>query len=126
MDYYAKTNTGSPETGFITAGEYLTEEQKAALGEEKLRDMVKRGVLCAEGQAEKPEPEKPQTPPAVEDAPEPDTEPEDTDEDDADDADDAEEAEEAEDELPALDAGDVIEDEAPAKPASKRGGRKGK
>lgn len=45
MKYYAKANTASPETGFISTGEMLTDAQAAALGEEKLRELVKRGVL---------------------------------------------------------------------------------
>ena len=122
MDYYAKTNTGTPETGFISTGEYLTKEQVAALGEEKLRDMVKRGVLGATGES----PRRPE-PPAekVKDAPEPEAEPEEQIEEEAE-AEPAEEAEDAEDELPALDAGDVIEDEPPAAAPKKRGGRKAK
>lgn len=123
MEYYAKTNTGSPETGFITAGEYLTKKQAEALGEEKLRDMVKRGVLGVTGES----PRRPE-PPAEKDAQEPDTEPEAAaeDADEPEEAEEPEETEEAEDDLPALDAGDVIADEPPAKPASKRGGRKAK
>ena len=45
MKYYAKTNTGAPKAGFITRGEVLTKKQEEALGEERLRDMVRRGVL---------------------------------------------------------------------------------
>jgi len=121
MKYYAKTNTATPATGFITVGEVLTEKQAEALGEEKLRDMVKRGVLGATGES----PRRPE-PPAekVKDAPDPESEPEEQIEEEAE-AEAAEEAEDAEDELPALDAGDVIEDEPPAAP-KKRGGRKAK
>lgn len=114
MKYYAKTNTATPATGFITVGEVLTEKQAETLGEEKLRELVERGVLGATGES----PRRPE-PPAVENA-EPaedaEAEPE---------AEIAEMAEDAEDELPALDAGDVIEDEPPAAP-KKRGGRKAK
>lgn len=115
MKYYAKTNTADPRTGFISTGEILTDAQVEALGEEKLQEMVARGVLGVQGGTNKSAPKKPEKPA------EPETEPEDEPED-------AEETIDAEDEddLPTLDAGDVIEDEAPAKPASKRGGRKGK
>lgn len=115
MKYYAKTNTATPATGFITTGEYLTKEQEAALGEEKLRELVERGVLGATGES----PRRPEPPAVVNAEPAEDAEAEPEAEND-------ETAEDAEDELPALDAGDVIEDEAPAKPASKRGGRKAK
>ena len=123
MKYCAKTNTADPKTGFITKGEYLTDQQAEALGEEKLRDMVARGILSAEGGS--PRTAEPPAEPAAE---EPDAEPEAPEEpeaEDAEEADDADDAEETEDELPELDAGDVIEDEPPAKPA-KRGGRKAK
>ena len=115
MDYYAKTNTGTPETGFISTGEYLTKEQVAALGEEKLRELVERGVLGATGESQRrPEPPAVENAEPAEDA---EAEPE---------AEIAEMAEDAEDELPALDAGDVIEDEPPAAAPKKRGGRKAK
>lgn len=113
MKYYAKTNTADPAIGFITVGEYLTDKQAEALGEDKLRDMVRRGVLKSVDnsprEAEPPaEPDAPETPePETEGPDAPEAEPED-----------------AEDELPTLDAGDVIDDEPPAKP--KRGGRKAK
>ena len=48
--YYAKVNTGSPTTGFISTGEVLTEEQTAALGEEKLAELVSVGVLAISGE----------------------------------------------------------------------------
>lgn len=118
MTYYAKTNTADPRTGFISTGEILTDAQVDALGEEKLTELVERGVLGIQGGTAKPAPKKPA----------PVDEPDDEPEDEPEEADEAEEAEEADDEddLPTLDAGDVIEDEAPAKPTTKRGGRKGK
>lgn len=48
--YYATVNTGSPATGFISTGEVLTEEQAAALGEEKLAELVNAGVLAIGGE----------------------------------------------------------------------------
>ena len=53
--YYAKVNTGSPTTGFISTGEVLTEEQTAALGEEKLAELVSVGVLAIGGEIAKEE-----------------------------------------------------------------------
>ena len=117
--YCAKTNTADPRTGFISMGEILTDAQAEALGEEKLQELVERGVLgVMGGGTETPAPKQP-------DPEEPEEEPEDEPEDEAD-ADDEDEEAEDEDDLPTLDAGDVIEDEQPAKPAAKRGGRKGK
>ena len=52
MKYYAKTHTGAPRAGFITKGEVLTKAQEEALGAERLRDMVERGVLGVMGEAE--------------------------------------------------------------------------
>lgn len=116
MKYYAKTNTADPKTGFITKGEYLTDQQAEALGEEKLRDMVERGVLGAIG--ESPRATVPPTEPPIEPKAEEPEEPEEPASDDIDGNDGDG------DELPELSAGDVIVDETPAKP--KRGGRKGK
>lgn len=53
--YYATVNTGSPATGFISTGEVLTEEQAAALGEEKLAELVNAGVLAIGGETAKGE-----------------------------------------------------------------------
>lgn len=114
MTYYTKTNTADPRTGFISVGEILTEAQADALGEDKLNELVERGVLGVSGGTEKPE-SKQTTPP---DNPEED--------DPEDDPEEADEGEDSGDDLPTLDAGDVIADEVPAKSAIKRGGRKAK
>ena len=135
MQYYAKTYTADPKTGLLTPGEFLTEEQVAILGEDRIANMVERGVLAATGDApaqteapaksEKPAEKKGKKPePVAEEADaedEDDTESEDADEDDS-------EAEEDEDELPELDAADAIdEEEKPAeKPAKTGKGRKTK
>ena len=117
MQYYAKTYTAEPKIGLITPGEFLTDEQAAILGEEKITDMVARGVLgvtsgkaAAQTPAESEEPVAP-----VMDANE-----------DADTAAEAKENEAAEDgELPELDAaGEISEEEPAAKPAKKAGRRK--
>lgn len=110
MDYYAKTNTGSPETGFVTIGEVLTAEQVTALGEEKIREMVKRGILAECGEATKVK--KPEEPAAAEEAPEPKPEPEAEPEND--------------EELPELGMPeDIVKDEAAEAPkAPKKGGRR--
>lgn len=135
MQYYARTNTGTPETGLITKGEFLTEKQVAALGEDRLADMVKRGVLGVTGgkpaltgeaaTSEKPVAEKAEK---AEKA---------TEKANAETAADAE-AEDAEDgvdmngedggeELPELDAADAIDaEDTPVKPAKKGGRRKTK
>ena len=115
MKYYAKTNPATPATGFISMGEYLTKEQVAALGEEKLRELVERGVLGVTG--ESPRSPEPTAVVKAEPAKDAEAEPE---------AENAETAEDAEDELPALDAEDVIDDEPPAPVTKKRGGRKSK
>ena len=57
MRYYAKVNTAHPRIGMLTTGEYLTEQQAEALGREKLKDLVERGVL-AEDAGRPAEPEK--------------------------------------------------------------------
>ncbi len=121
MTYFAKTNTADPRTGFISVGEILTDAQADALGEDKLNELVKRGVLGVSGGAEKPKSEQ-ATPPEGSNQITPsekseDNEPEDEPEEAAED-------EEAEGDLPTLDAEDVILDEAPVKSATKRGGRK--
>lgn len=45
MVYYAKVNTADPRVGQITVGEYLTDAQASALGEDLLEKLVARGVL---------------------------------------------------------------------------------
>ena len=107
MQYYAKVNTASPATGFISIGEVLTEKQAAALGEEKLNELVKDNVLgvCAD-----------------ENKPAPASEPDGTDE-NADDAG-SEETDEDE-ELPELEmTPDMVNDKAEEAPAPKNGGRR--
>ena len=118
MQYYAKVNTASPATGFISIGEVLTEKQAAALGEEKLNELVRNNVLgvCAD-----------------ENKPAPASEPDGTDEDqsteseaDSEDADDAGSEETDEDEeLPELEmTPDMVNDKAEEAPAPKNGGRR--
>jgi len=116
MQYYAKTNTASPATGFITVGEILTEKQAGALGGEKLAELVKAGVLGVCGgegitpKAHEAEPAEatPEEPGTVE-------------------AESAETAEEEPDgeELPELDVADELVKDTPAKAAApKNGGRR--
>ena len=45
MMYFAKVNTADPRVGMITVGEYLTDAQASALGEDLLEKLVARGVL---------------------------------------------------------------------------------
>lgn len=54
MKYYAKVNTAAPGVGLVTVGEVLTERQAAALGEEKIAELIRDGVLgaCGGGDAE--------------------------------------------------------------------------
>ena len=125
MQYYAKTYTAEPKIGLITPGEFLTDEQAAILGEEKIADMVARDILGMAGKkASTPKPAESEEPVApAEDADD------DADTEEADEADDAEESAETEDgdELPELDAAGEIgeEEEKPAeKPAKKAGRRK--
>lgn len=47
MKYYALVNTASPQTGFISVGEVLTDKAVRALGEEKLAELVRERVLAA-------------------------------------------------------------------------------
>lgn len=110
MDYYAKINTGSPETGFISVGEVLTEKQIAVLGEEKIKMMVKGGILAEIGKA--PDIEKSEEHDGMEKAPEPKPEPEAEPEND--------------EELPELGMPeDIVKDEAAEAPkAPKKGGRR--
>ena len=121
MQYYAKTYTADPKTGLLTPGEYLTEAQVAALGEDRIADMVKRGILCAAGE----KPAKPQQAAKSETPAEKKAEKAAP----AEEADAGEWAEAEEgDELPELDAAGAIdaEDEKPAAPAKKGGRRKTK
>ncbi len=139
MKYYAKTYTADPKIGLLTPGEFLTEEQVAALGKDRLMDMMARGVLCAVG-SNAPKAEKPDD----QDAPDAGEDP------DVDDADgDAEEGndgsedgtedseardddpEDEEEDLPELDGAGVIDEggkpevksaKKPAKTAAKNGG----
>lgn len=119
MQYYAKTYTAEPKIGLITPGEFLTEEQEAILGEEKIADMVARDILGVTGRKAPAAQEiaKSDEPPAAE---------EDADEDaDTEEEDESIEEGEVSDELPELDAaGEISGDEEPAKPAAKKGGRR--
>ena len=145
MKYYAKTYTADPAIGLVTPGEYLTEEQKAKLGEERLASMTARGILCAEKDApaaeEPAKPAKSEKKPAKakekakahDPVPAAEEEPADEDEADEEPTDEAEEEpadeDEAEEELPELDGAEAIAEEPeekPAKPARKSGGRKAK
>ena len=115
MKYCALVNTGSPGTGLITVGEVLTEKQMAALGADKINELVDfgkvggiDGVLGACGEAPaapRPAPEKAQKP---EPKPEPEAEPEN------------------DEELPELGMPeDIVKDEAAEAPkALKKGGRR--
>lgn len=134
MQYYAKTYTADPATGLITPGEFLTEKQETALGEERIAEMVARGVLGVMGkkpaQTEAPaKSEEPAKPKAKAEkvntkakAAQPEEESADEDEDDG------IEGEEDGGDLPELDAAELIgEDEKPAaKPAKTGRGRKTK
>ena len=131
MQYYAKTYTADPATGLITPGEFLTEKQEAALGEERIAEMVARGVLGAMGkkpaQAEAPakseEPAKPKAKAAKADTKAKVAQPEEESADEAED--DGIEGEEDGEELPELDAAELIgEDEKPAATTAKKGGRR--
>ena len=116
MQYYAKTYTADPKIGLITPGEFLDEKQVEKLGEEKIADMVERGILGVSRKAQAQESAKSE---------EPDAPVTDADEDEDTEAE-AEENEAAEDgELPELDAaGEIGEEEPAAKPAKKAGRRK--
>ena len=130
MQYYAKTYTADPKIGVISPGEYLTEEQVAALGEERIANMVKRNILAATGskpaqtkesaESEKPAAKKPakKAKAAAEEQAQ-DADPEDDDE-----GGDLN-GEEGDGELPELDAADAIgEEEKPAEAPAKKGGRR--
>lgn len=109
MTYYAKTNTADPRVGFIGRGEVLTEKQAGALGENKLEELLKRGVLGRMDDAE-PTPEPAADAEAAEaeaDAPDGTDEPDDG------------------EELPRLDITDDMVGESAPRPGSKawKGGR---
>lgn len=119
MKYYAKVYTGSPEIGELTPGEFLTDEQAEKYGEEKLRELCRRGVLEAVREAGGAQlvPEAPESGEEPE-APESKEEPEAP-----------ESGEETEEELPELeDADDLVSEEPeaqkPAKKTTKTGGRR--
>ena len=148
MQYYAKTYTADPKTGLLSPGEYLTEEQVAALGEERIANMVERGILAVTGgkpaqteenaESEKPAAKKPaKKAKAAAEEPEADADPEEDEEGgdlngekgDADPEEDEEggdlNGEEGDGELPELDAADAIgEEEKPAEEPAKKGGRR--
>lgn len=138
MQYYAKTNTADPRTGMIHISEVLTEAQEKALGEEKLAELVQRGVLGVLGGESQKKPGKATNKkpvPETEDEPEEDTEDENEDETEDESEEDPEgEAEEegdddagdGEGEMPELSEDDVVEEEKPAKPARKGKGGKTK
>lgn len=111
MQYFAKTNTADPRTGFISVGEYLTEKQVEALGMEKIAELVSRGVLAATEDA--PETVSP-TPADVAES-EPAITPELSEvNDEADD----------EETLPELELAEDIVKDQPEAPAPKKGGRR--
>ena len=126
MKYYAKTYTGDPKIGLLTPGECLTETQAVALGEDRIADMVERGVLGVMGEA----PAKAEAPAAPEAPAKKAAKPARKAEKPADPEEDGEEieAEEDEDDLPELDGAEAIdEEETPAvKPAKTGKGRKTK
>lgn len=118
MKYYAKTYSASPKHGLITPGEVLSDEQVTELGEEKIADMVRRGLLgtlAEEAEVEEAGSEPDGNAGSVK-----------GDEAEAEDTTGGDEG--GEDELPELDAADAIgEEEKPAaKPARKSGRRTGK
>lgn len=130
MQYYAKTNTADPRTGMIHISEVLTEAQEEALGEEKLAELVQRGVLGVLGN----ETQKKQGKATDEEpVPEAEEEPEEDVEDESEDESEGEAEEEGDDdagdsegEMPELDEDDVVEEEKPTKPARKGKGGKTK
>lgn len=118
MKYVAKVNTAGPRTGFISVGEILTDAQAEALGEDKLRDLVKRGVLGT--MADQPSEEKhaPENADMETGEPEP-AQPETADEESAEAAD--------EEELPELSLTDDLVSDGPEEESdngAKKGGRR--
>lgn len=113
MLYYAKTNTADPRTGFIGLGEFLTEKQTAALGEEKIAELVMAGVLGVS--REETTHAKDYAKPEIDTDPDDHAEEEDTPED------------AREEDAPELDVSDVIvKDAASADRAETKGRRKSK
>ena len=108
MKYCALVNTASPGTGLITVGEVLTEKQMAALGADKINELVRDGVLDACGEAPAAPRPAPEKAPKPEPKPEPEAEPEN------------------DEELPELGMPeDIVKDEAAEAPkAPKKGGRR--
>ena len=128
MRYYAKTYTADPKVGLLTPGEFLTDNQVDALGEDKIAEMAARGILGVTG-AKAPKAQEAAKSDEPEEA-EVEAEVETEDEADAD-AEDEAEGEEGGEELLELDAAGEISvdeptDEQPAKPAKKSGGRQRK
>lgn len=119
MQYYAKVNTSGPATGFIAVGEMLSEKQLEALGEEKVAELVSRGVLGIFGGGNKAAAEPADTPDTITD--ESDHDAHDDDIDDNEDVDN-------EEELPDLDfTEDMVEDEPEEQPApepKRKGGKR--
>lgn len=113
MQYYAKVNTADPRVGFLCVGDVLTDEQAAALGEEKLKELKERDVL---GRYDEPDDTPAPLPYAAPMEPEA--------------APDAEDAEDGEEALPELGLDGLVKDEATSaeapKSAEKRGRRKTK
>jgi len=132
MRYYAKTYTADPKVGLLTPGEFLTDNQVDALGEDKIAEMAARGILGVTGAkapkaqdaAKSDEPEEAEVEAEIEADAEVEAEVET-------DAEDEAEGEEGGEELLELDAAGEISvdeptDEQPAKPAKKSGGRQRK
>lgn len=98
MQYCAIVNTATPATGLITVGEVLTDRQAAALGEEKLEELVRVGVLRVMRDA----PSAPETGTSKESVTEQDSEPT--------------AADDHEEDLPVLEGADeLVTDEKPSK-----------
>ena len=125
MKYYARTYTADPKTGLLSPGEFLKEEQAAALGKDRLAEMVARGVLCAVG-SESPKAQEPDDEDVTAAVPDPEADnPNEDTEDGEDDAEGEEELMEL-DGAGAIDAGDEPEEKPAKKPAKNGGGRKQK
>lgn len=112
MAYYALTNTADPRTGFISIGEVLTDAQAAALGEDKLKELVACRVLAV--CSEKPQAAAPSAAPTGSAEETPDEAPEEM----------PEEVPENDDELPELELGDDIVNDRPKEKPNKGNGRK--
>lgn len=109
MKYCAMANTATLATGFIGYGQILTTKQVAALGQEKIRELVTGGLLKEMPEGE-PEAQKPENKPEPETKAMPDAP-----------------AEQEANDLPelALDEG-LIDDGTTGKAAKKGGRRKSK